>query len=68
MPASPYGFYFLTSGDDIFQMTPGLLTGLPIGLVASDGNDSVSGSTDGELMNGNQGNDTMEGGGVTISY
>lgn len=63
MPASEFGFYFLTPGDDYFEMTPGLLAGLPIGLVALDGNDFVIGSTDAEIINGNQGEDTIQGGG-----
>ncbi|MFB2833408.1 calcium-binding protein [Floridanema evergladense] len=63
MPASEFGYYFLTPGDDFLQMTPGLLAGLPIGLVALEGNDFVIGSTDAEIVNGNQGDDTIQGGG-----
>lgn len=63
MPASQFGYYFLTPGDDYFQMSSGLLTGLPIGLVALDGNDFVLGSIDAEIINGNQGQDSIQGGG-----
>ncbi|MBE9229759.1 hypothetical protein IQ264_30610 [Phormidium sp. LEGE 05292] len=63
MPASEFGYYFLTSGNDYFEITPGLLAGLPIGLVALEGNDFVIGSTDSEIINGNQGDDSIQGGG-----
>lgn len=63
MPASEFGFYFLTQGDDYFQIPSGLLANLPIGLVALDGNDFILGSTDGEIINGNQGEDSIQGGG-----
>ncbi|MGA9377907.1 MAG: calcium-binding protein [Phormidium sp.] len=63
MPASEFGYYFLTTGDDYFEITPGLLAGLPIGLVALEGNDFVIGSIDGEIINGNQGEDSIQGGG-----
>jgi Ca2+-binding RTX toxin-like protein len=63
MPASEFGFYFLTQGNDFLEIPPGLLAGLPIGLVALDGNDVVIGSTDAEIINGNQGDDTIQGGG-----
>lgn len=63
MALNPEGFYSLTSGNDNFQVTPGLLVGLPIGLVALDGNDTIKGSSDAEIMNGNQGKDFVYGGG-----
>jgi serralysin len=63
MALSPEGFYSLTSGNDNFQVNPGLLVGLPIGLVALDGNDTIKGSSDPEIMNGNQGKDFVYGGG-----
>lgn len=63
MPASEFGYYFLTPGDDYFQITSGLLTNLPIGLIALEGNDFVLGSIDAEIINGNQGQDSIQGGG-----
>lgn len=63
MPASEFGYYFLTTGDDYFQITQGLLANLPIGLVALEGNDFVIGSIDAEIINGNQGEDIIQGGG-----
>ena len=63
MPASEFGYYFLTPGNDYFEITPGLLASLPIGLVALEGNDFVIGSTDSEIINGNQGDDSIQGGG-----
>lgn len=63
MPASEFGYYFLTPGDDYFQITSGLLANLPIGLVALEGNDFVIGSIDAEIINGNQGEDSIQGGG-----
>ncbi|MFB2939463.1 calcium-binding protein [Aerosakkonemataceae cyanobacterium BLCC-F154] len=63
MPASEFGYYFLTPGDDYLQITSGLLTNLPIGLVALEGNDFVLGSIDAEIINGNQGQDSIQGGG-----
>lgn len=62
--ASVYdGFFNLTSGDDDFEMTPGLLADAPLGLRALEGNDYVEGSSDGDIMNGNQGNDLLGGNG-----
>ncbi|GET39378.1 calcium-binding protein [Microseira wollei] len=63
MALNPEGFYSLTSGNDNFQVTPGLLVGLPIGLVALQGNDTIKGSSDSEIMNGNMGEDFVYGGG-----
>lgn len=63
MPASEFGYYFLTTGNDYFQITSGLLANLPIGLVALEGNDFVIGSIDAEIINGNQGEDSIQGGG-----
>ncbi|HAZ43815.1 MAG TPA: calcium-binding protein [Cyanobacteria bacterium UBA11369] len=54
---SPDGYYGLTAGNDNFQLTPGLLAGLPIGLLGLTGNDTITGSSDAEIINGNQGND-----------
>jgi len=65
------GFYELTGNPDIFQMTSGLLTDLPGGLLGLDGGDFITGSEDDEIINGNrdndiifsaEGNDTLYGG------
>jgi Ca2+-binding RTX toxin-like protein len=62
--ASVYdGFFNLTSDDDFFEMTPGLLADSPLGLRALEGNDWVEGSSEGDMMNGNQGNDLLIGNG-----
>lgn len=63
MPASPDGYYYLTSGDDNFVIFSGVLSGLPLGLVALEGNDTVQGSFQADTINGNQGNDSISGGG-----
>lgn len=60
---TPTGFYDLTNGDDSLQLTSGFLAGLPLGLRALDGNDTIRGSSDAETINGNQGNDQIYGGG-----
>ncbi|GET38821.1 calcium-binding protein [Microseira wollei] len=66
---SPDGYYGLTPGNDSFQITPGLLTRLPIGLLGLTGNDRITGSSDAEIINGNQGDDFIFGrGGDDIIY
>lgn len=57
------GFFDLTASADNFQLTVGLLAGLAGGLRGLEGNDVISGSAAPELINGNQGNDTVMGGG-----
>ncbi|MBD2181296.1 PQQ-dependent sugar dehydrogenase [Planktothrix sp. FACHB-1355] len=56
------GFYDLTANSDNFQVTAGLLGGLPFGLRGLEGNDYIGGSSAPEMINGNQGNDTVSGG------
>jgi Ca2+-binding RTX toxin-like protein len=63
MALNPEGYYSLTPGNDNFQVTPGLLVGLPIGLLALEGNDTVRGASDSEIINGNIGEDLLYGGG-----
>ena len=58
---TPDGFYDLTSEADNFQITPGLLNGLPQGLRGLDSNDTVAGSSEADIVNGNQGNDSLTG-------
>ncbi len=55
--------YILEDTSDNFILTPGLLANYPQGLQALAGNDTVIGSSAGELINGNQGNDSLFGGG-----
>lgn len=49
-------------GDDsaeLIALEPGQLVGFPLGVMALGGNDTVIGATDGELINGNQGDDEL---------
>lgn len=55
--------YILEDTSDNFILTPGLLAPYPQGLQALAGNDTVIGSSAAELINGNQGNDSLFGGG-----
>ncbi|GET36118.1 S8 family serine peptidase [Microseira wollei] len=62
--ASVYdGFFNLTSDDDYFEITPGVLADSPLGLRALEGNDWVEGSSESDIINGNQGNDLLGGNG-----
>ena len=58
MPASP-PFFVLTDLADNFTITTGLLDTLPGGLLALAGNDTVKGSNQADIVNGNQGNDRL---------
>ncbi|WP_413161607.1 GDSL-type esterase/lipase family protein [Capilliphycus salinus ALCB114379] len=52
-------------GDDsaeLIALTPGQLPGFVLGAMALGGNDTLIGSSDGELINGNQGDDQLSGG------
>lgn len=57
------------STPDNVQLTPGLLANYPFGLRALSGNDTVTGSSDGEIIFGNLGLDRIsgEGGNDSIS-
>lgn len=68
MGPSPDGFYDLSFGDDTLTLTPGMLAGSPLGLRALDGNDTLEGSSDSEIVFGNQGDDVIwgKGGNDTI--
>ncbi|MDJ0557001.1 MAG: S8 family serine peptidase [Microcoleaceae cyanobacterium MO_207.B10] len=60
---SPDGLsYLLDNTDNNFSLSFNLLTPYPQGLQALDGNDTVIGSSEPELINGNQGNDNIYGG------
>ena len=63
MPVSPDGLFFdLTFGPDNFTIDPSLLVGIPEGLRALDGNDTVIGSVGSDNFNGNRGEDSLTGG------
>jgi Ca2+-binding RTX toxin-like protein len=60
----PSGSVFqLTTGPDIFTVSPGQLASFPGGLAALNGNDSVTGSASNDVLNGNQDLDTLSGSG-----
>lgn len=58
MPASP-PFFVLTDLADNFTIDTGLLDTLPGGLLALAGNDTVIGSNQADIVNGNQGDDRL---------
>ncbi|MFB2933964.1 calcium-binding protein [Aerosakkonemataceae cyanobacterium BLCC-F154] len=58
MPASP-PFFVLTDLADEFTIETGLLDTLPGGLLALAGNDTVIGSDQADIVNGNQGDDRL---------
>lgn len=58
MPASP-PFFVLTDLADNFAIDSGLLDTLSGGLLALAGNDTVKGSDQADIVNGNQGNDRL---------
>ncbi|MFB2833948.1 calcium-binding protein [Floridanema evergladense] len=58
MPAQP-PFFVLTDQADNFTIAPGLLNTLPGGLLALAGDDTVIGSVQADIVNGNQGNDRL---------
>jgi hypothetical protein len=47
----------------LISLIPGQLAGFPQGVLALGGNDTIQGSVDGEVINGNQGFDQIFGGG-----
>jgi Ca2+-binding RTX toxin-like protein len=51
-----------TMGDDLVNLTVGALANYPDGYAALDGNDTIIGSSDGELIMGNRGQDSLVGG------
>ncbi|MEG4067178.1 S8 family serine peptidase [Microcoleus sp. Pol11C2] len=61
---SPDGFsYLLDDSPNSFALTPGFLTPYPNGFFALGGNDFIVGSSDAEIINGDNGNDRILGGG-----
>ena len=61
---SPDGlFYLLDDSPNSFALTPGFLTPYPNGLFALGGNDFIVGSSDAEILSGDNGHDRILGGG-----
>ncbi|MEG5062346.1 S8 family serine peptidase [Microcoleus sp. B3-A4] len=60
---SPDGFsYLLDDSPNSFALTPGFLTPYPNGFFALGGNDFIVGSSDAEIISGDNGNDRILGG------
>ncbi|MEG4342972.1 S8 family serine peptidase [Microcoleus sp. A003_D6] len=60
---SPDGLsYLLDNSPNSFALTPGFLTPYPNGLFALGGNDFIVGSSDAEILSGDDGNDRLLGG------
>ncbi|AFY80747.1 CAP domain-containing protein [Oscillatoria acuminata] len=55
------GFFDLVGTSSVVQLTPGALNGYQFGLRGLAGDDIIIGSTDGELINGNEGRDRIYG-------
>ncbi|MEG3843620.1 S8 family serine peptidase [Microcoleus sp. herbarium14] len=55
--------YLLDNSPNSFTLTPGFLTPYPNGLFALGGNDFIVGSSDAEIISGDDGNDRLLGGG-----
>lgn len=62
-PSSDGLAYLLDDTANIFTVTPGSLAPHPQGLIALGGNDVIMGSGDGDLIQGNQGDDQLFGDG-----
>ncbi len=60
LPLSIDYFTVLTEGDDVFEISEGIAE-QALGVLAGDGNDSITGSILNDAMNGNQGDDTLAG-------
>ncbi|MEA5521471.1 MAG: GDSL-type esterase/lipase family protein [Limnoraphis robusta] len=62
-PNSTLGALVGDDSNELIALTPGQLAGFPLGVMALGGNDTLLGVTDGEVINGNQGDDQLSGGG-----
>lgn len=60
LPLSIDYFTVLTEGNDVFEISEGIAE-QALGVLAGDGNDSITGSILNDAMNGNQGDDTLAG-------
>jgi hypothetical protein len=63
IPNSALGVLVGDESSELISLIPGQLAGFPQGVLALGGNDTVQGSVDGEVINGNQGFDQIFGGG-----
>src|SRR4028118_421044 len=61
-PSSDGLSYLLDDSPNSFALTPGFLTPYPNGLFALGGNDFIVGSSDAEIISGDNGNDRILGG------
>jgi len=60
LPLSINYYEVLTAGNDIFQISQEI-AGETLGVLAGDGNDSITGSILNDAVNGNEGDDTLSG-------
>ncbi|MDY7021637.1 MAG: Calx-beta domain-containing protein [Cyanobacteriota bacterium] len=67
-PNPEFGFITGDESSEVITLTPGQLNGFPNGLLALGGNDTVQGSSDAELVIGNQGIDSLLGGAGNDTY
>ena len=63
IPNSALGVLVGDESSELISLIPGQLAGFPQGVLALGGNDTIQGSVDGEVINGNQGFDQIFGGG-----
>jgi len=63
IPNSALGAIVGDESSELISLIPGQLAGFPQGVLFLGGNDTVQGSVDGEVINGNQGIDQISGGG-----
>ncbi|CAD5943602.1 pre-peptidase C-terminal domain-containing protein [Planktothrix agardhii] len=63
IPNSALGVLVGDESSELISLIPGQLAGFPQGILVLGGNDTVQGSVDGEVINGNQGFDQIFGGG-----
>lgn len=68
IPNSALGVLVGDESSELISLIPGQLAGFPQGLLVLGGNDTVQGSIDSELINGNQGFDQIFGAAVMIPY
>ncbi|MGF1492189.1 MAG: GDSL-type esterase/lipase family protein [Microcoleaceae cyanobacterium] len=63
IPDNVLGAWLGDDTSEVATLTPGQLLGFPLGVLMLGGNDTVFGSTDGEVINGNQDEDQIAGAG-----
>ncbi|MGB3532460.1 MAG: GDSL-type esterase/lipase family protein [Microcoleaceae cyanobacterium] len=62
-PNSELGLLIGDDSAELISLTPGQLTGFPLGVLTLGGNDTIFGSIDSEQINGNQDEDQISGSG-----